>query len=110
MHRLERVFGERSVAKEIEFKGASTSSWQIDAQVTQGDEIALFETVTPWLVCRSTLAKFGDIKLLENPPARNAVLSQKAGFGTWLTALSQNGNVMEATANDNTYSRAARLL
>jgi hypothetical protein len=111
LHRLERVFGQSSVAKEIEFKGASTSSWQIDAQVTHGDEIALFETVTPWFPSvASTLAKFGDIRLLENAPARNAVLSQKAGFGTWLTALSQNGNVMEASANDNTYNRAARLI
>jgi hypothetical protein len=111
LHRLERVFGASSVAKEIEFKGASTSSWQIDAQVTRGDEIALFETVTPWFPSvASTLAKFGDIKLLEKPPARNAVLSQKAGFGTWLTALSQTGNVMEASASENAYNRAASLL
>lgn len=111
LHRLERVFGQRHVAKQIEFKGASTSSWQIDAQVSRGDEIALFETVTPWFPSvASTLAKFGDIKLLESPPARNSVLAQKSGFGAWLTALSQNGNVMEASANDNTYNRAASLL
>lgn len=111
VHRLGRLFGASAVAKEIEFKGASTSSWQIDAQVMQGDDIALFETVTPWFPSvASAMAKFGDIKLLENPPARNAVLGQKDGFGSWLTALAQNGNVIQASANDNAYSRAVRLL
>jgi hypothetical protein len=111
VHRLERVFGDHAVTKEIEFKGASTSSWQIDALVTQGDQIALFETVTPWFPSvASTLAKFGDIKLLENAPARNAVLSSKEGFGSWLTALAQNGNVLQAAANDDAYARAVRLL
>jgi hypothetical protein len=107
VNRLERLFGGQSVAKEIEFRGASTTSWQIDAQVTRGDHIVLFETVTPWFPSvASTLAKFGDIKLLETPPSRNAVLSSKEGFGSWLTALAQNGNVIQAAANDDAYARA----
>jgi hypothetical protein len=109
--KLERVFGGKSVAKEVDFKGASSSEWRIDALVTRGDEIALFETVTPWFPSvASTLAKFGDIKLLERPPARNSVLAGKQGFGSWLTALSQNGNVIQAAANDDVFARAARLL
>ncbi|MGE5562219.1 MAG: hypothetical protein ACM3ZV_02810 [Bacillota bacterium] len=111
MHRLQRHFGKHAVDRDIEFQGASTTAWQIDARVTRGDHIALFETVTPWFPSvASTLAKFGDIRLLEDAPARNAVLSQKEGFGSWLTALSQNGNVIQASAEDTVYERAARLV
>lgn len=111
VHRLERQFGKRAVDKDIEFKGASTTAWQIDARLSHGDHIALFETVTPWFPSvASTLAKFGDIKLLENAPSRNAVLAHKEGFGSWLTALSQNGNVIQAAADDRAYERAARLI
>ncbi len=110
VQKLEKVFGNKAVAKEVEFKGASTSDWRIDALVTRGDEIALFETVTPWFPSvASTLAKFGDIRLLESPPARNAVLVSKQGFGSWLTALSQNGNVIQAGAQDGAFERAAGL-
>jgi hypothetical protein len=108
--KLQRLFGEPSVAKEIEFKGASESPWQIDVAVKRGDEFALFETVTPWFPSvASTLAKFGDIKLLDNPPARTSVLSVREGFGSWMTALAQNGNVVQVSATDSTFSRAATL-
>ncbi|MCC6480046.1 MAG: hypothetical protein IT552_12665 [Sphingomonadaceae bacterium] len=104
--KLERVFGQASVAKEVEFKGASTTDWQIDARVQVGDDIALFDTVTPWFPSvASTLAKFGDIRLLEHPPMRTAVLSGKEGFGTWITALSQVGNVMDAASSDAAFGR-----
>jgi hypothetical protein len=111
VHRLERHFGKTAVDRDIEFQGASTTPWQIDARVSQGENIALFETVTPWFPSvASTLAKFGDIRLLDNAPSRNAVLSQREGFGSWLTALSQNGNVIQAAADDSVYQRAARLV
>lgn len=104
--KLVRVFGQSVVAKEVEFKGASSTDWQIDARVQIGDEIALFDTVTPWFPSvASTLAKFGDIRLLDHPPLRTAVLSGKDGFGSWITALSQMGNVMEATVSDAAYGR-----
>lgn len=108
--KLQRLFGERSVAKELEFRGASESPWQIDVGVKRGDDIALFETVTPWFPSvASTLAKFGDIKLLENPPARTSVLSTREGFGSWMTALAQTGNVVQVSAGDATFSRVATL-
>lgn len=104
--KLERLFGVPSVAREIEFQGASDTPWQIDAAVTQGDQIALFETVTPWFPSvASTLAKFGDIRLLEQPPSRTAVLASKEGFGSWITALAQTSNVIQATANDSAFAR-----
>ena len=109
--RLIRLFGEPSVAREVEFKGASTTAWRIDLAVSSGDNIALFETVSPYFPSvASTLAKFGDIRLLEGAPSRMAVLPSKNGFGTWMTALAQNGNVVEAAAVDDTLVRVAALL
>lgn len=108
--KLERVFGKPAVAKEIEFKGASTTDWQIDARVQIGDEIALFDTVTPWFPSvASTLAKFGDIRMLQTPPVRTSVLSGREGFGSWITALSQTGNVMQATAQDDKFGKLVAL-
>jgi hypothetical protein len=106
--KLVRLFGEASVGRELEFKGASSTPWQIDAVVTRGEDLALFETVTPWFPSvASTLAKFGDIRLLEGPPARTSVLSSRDGFGSWVTALAQAGHVVQATAPDTAYLRAA---
>lgn len=108
--KLERVFGKSAVAKDVEFKGASSTDWQIDARVLVGDEIALFDTVTPWFPSvASTLAKFGDIRLLEAPPVRTSVLSTKEGFGSWITALSQTSNVMQATAHDSSFGGLVHL-
>jgi hypothetical protein len=107
--KLERLFGQPSVAKEVEFQGASDTPWQIDAVVTHRDHLALFETVTPWFPSvASTLAKFGDIRLLDGAPTRNAVLSTKDGFGSWITALAQTSNVIQATANDSAFARTVQ--
>lgn len=104
--KLLRLYGEKAVARDYEFVGASQSHWNIDVAVRRDDQIALFDTVTPWAQSVAfTLAKFGDIRLLDNPPARTAVLSQKAGFGAWLTALAQNAAVIEAAAPDDLYRR-----
>jgi hypothetical protein len=105
--KLERLFGKSAVAKEVEFRGASSSPWRIDVQVTRGDHIALFDTVTPWAQSVAfTLAKFGDIRLLDNPPSRTAVLAAKTGFGSWMTALAQTGHIVQASAPDDAFARA----
>lgn len=107
--KLQRLFGEPKVAKEIEFKGASDTPWQIDVSVTRGDHISLFETVTPWFPSvASTLAKFGDIRLLEAPPARTSVLTARDGYGSWITALAQTSSVIQATAADSSFSRTVQ--
>lgn len=108
--KLERLYGERAVAKEVDFLGASQSHWRIDVRVQRGDEVALFDTVTPWAQSVAfTLAKFGDIRLLENPPARAAVLAARNGYGSWLTALAQNASILLAGADDDAFLRAASL-
>lgn len=108
--KLERLFGERAVAKDHDFLGASQSHWRIDVIVQRDGQLSLFDTVTPWAQSVAfTLAKFGDIRLLENAPSRTAVLAAKTGYGSWMTALAQNGNIIQAAANDDTYARAASI-
>lgn len=109
-NKLSRLFGDRHVAKDYDFLGASTSHWHIDVAVNRGDQISLFDTVTPWAQSVAfTLAKFGDIRLLDNPPPRTAVLAAKGGYGSWMAALAQNGSILEAAANDDAYVRSAHL-
>lgn len=108
--KLERLYGEQAVAKDYDFLGASQSHWHIDVAVKRGDHVSLFDTVTPWAQSVAfTLAKFGDIRLLPDPPPRTAVLASRSGYGSWLTALAQNGSILEAAANDDAYARAANL-
>ncbi len=109
--KLGRLYGEHAVAKEVDFLGASKSHWNIDVMVRRDDEIALFDTVTPWAQSVAfTLAKFGDIRLLDAPPARATVLAAKSsGYGSWLTALAQNSSILQATADDDAFRRAASI-
>lgn len=108
--KLTRLFGEKAIARDYDFEGASHSHWHIDVAVKRGDEVALFDTVTPWAQSVAfTLAKFGDIRLLESPPARVAVLAAPTGYGNWLTALAQNATILQASAEADAYRRATRL-
>jgi hypothetical protein len=109
--KLSRLYGEKAVAKDFDFLGASQSHWRIDVVVQQDDRLSLFDTVTPWAQSVAfTLAKFGDIRLLDSAPPRTAVLASRAGYGNWMTALAQNGSIIQAAANDDAYRTAARLL
>lgn len=108
--KLERLFGEKSVAKDYDFLGASKSHWHIDVVVKRDDQISLFDTVTPWAQSVAfTLAKFGDIRLLDDAPPRTAVLAAKTGYGSWLAALAQNSSILQAAANDQAYLQAAHI-
>lgn len=108
--KLTRLYGERAVTKDYDFLGASQSHWRIDVAVEHDGQYSLFDTVTPWAQSVAfTLAKFGDIRLLESPPPRTAVLSTKSGYGSWMTALAQNGSILQAAANDDAYRRAAHF-
>ena len=108
--KLSRLFGERAVAKDCDFTGASQSHWRIDVVVQRGEQLSLFDTVTPWAQSVAfTLAKFGDIRLLDNPPPRTAVLASRSGFGSWMTALAQNGSILHAASNDDAYRQAAHV-
>lgn len=108
--KLIRLFGKESVARDYDFEGASHSHWHIDVAVKRGDDVALFDTVTPWAQSVAfTLAKFGDIRLLDDPPQRVTVLAAPSGYGNWLTALAQNSTILKASAETDAYKRATRL-
>jgi hypothetical protein len=108
--KLSRLYGDRAVAKDYDFLGASQSHWRIDVAVKVDAQFSLFDTVTPWAKSVAfTLAKFGDIRLLENAPPRTAVLASKTGYGSWMTALAQNSSILQAAANDDAYRQAAHL-
>lgn len=108
--KLKHLYGEPALAKDYDFLGASQSHWRIDVAVRVDGQVALFDTVTPWAQSVAfTLAKFGDIRLLENAPPRTAVLAAKTGYGSWMTALAQTGSILQAAANDDAYRKAAHL-
>ena len=108
--RLVRAFGKPAVAKDVEIEGASQAKWNIGGLVRQGEQSALFDPVTPYFASvAATLAKFGDIRLLEAPPPRTSVLMQKDGFGAWHTALAQTSHVLERGAQDAAFQAAAGL-
>lgn len=108
--KLKRLYGEKHVARDLDFQGASQSHWRIDVAVQRDETVSLFDTVTPWAQSVAfTLAKFGDIRLLENAPSRTSVLAAKKGYGSWMTALAQNGSIVQAAANDDAFRRAVRL-
>lgn len=108
--KLLRLYGDRAVAKDFDFVGASQSHWRIDVAVKIEEKFSLFDTVTPWAQSVAfTLAKFGDIRLLPDAPPRTAVLASKGGYGSWMTALAQNGSILQAAANDDAYRQATHL-
>lgn len=105
--RLIRVFGKSGVSSEVEFRGASETAWQIDAMVKHGDRTALFDVVSPFFPSvASTLAKYGDIRLMNDAPIRASVLDENANYGSWLTALAQAGRVIPKPSDDESYRRA----
>ncbi len=73
--RLARVFGERNVAKDVEFSGAA-KSWGFDAKVAlPSGRLGLFSVVTPAPISVAfAYSKFDDVSRIENPPFLGAVL------------------------------------
>ena len=73
--RLARVFGEKNVAKEVEFSGAA-KSWSFDAKVAlPSGRLGLFSVVTPFPTSIAfAYTKFDDVSRIEKPPFLGAVL------------------------------------
>lgn len=105
--RLERLFGKVEPRQHI--VGISGTEWEIDAQVRIGDQIALFEAVSP--VKQSiyaTVAKYHDIARLPHPPVRIAAVRSREDLGSMLGVLSQAANVVEDATPDATVIQFAR--
>ena len=108
--RLVGVFTRAKVAKDAEITGSSTTKWPVTALVRPAaDRAAVFEPVRRHhaSIAHVTM-KFQDIKLLERPPSRVAVVHRKAEFGTWLAVLTQSASVVDEDVANDVYERLAR--
>lgn len=107
--RLSRLFPGRPIRPEAEVRGASTHAWQVDAAVETERGLALFDFVSPAAVSVAfAAAKFHDIALLENAPARIAVVRRKDAFGDLLPVVAQAAKVVQEDAADATFEKLAR--
>jgi hypothetical protein len=105
--RLEKLFGKVETKPHI--VGLSGTEWEVDAQVRVGDQIALFEAVSPAKQSiYATVAKYHDIARLSHPPVRIAAVHSRADLGSMLGVLSQAANVVEDITPDSTILRFAR--
>ncbi len=106
--RLHRLFPNRQVRGDVEVRGVSTHAWQVDAAVETERGLALFDVVSPAPVSVAfAVAKFHDIALLENAPARIVVVRRKDAFGDLLPVVAQAAKVVQEDASDETYERLA---
>jgi hypothetical protein len=107
--RLARVFAAPSVAKNVEIKGASTTTYPIANLVRAGGVETIFEPVINHRNSVATVAmKFNDIKLLDHAPGRVSVVRSKDEFGTLLNVLSQAGSVITRDVSDAALRRLAK--
>jgi len=107
--RLSRLFPGRQIRPDAEVRGASTHAWQVDAVVETERGLALFDFVSPAPVSVAfAAAKFHDIALLENAPARIAVVRRKDAFGDLLPVVAQAAKIVQEDAADSTFESLAR--
>jgi hypothetical protein len=109
--RLVGVFTRTRVVKDAEIPGYSSTKWPITTLVRPdgGRRVSVFEPVRNHhtSIAHVTM-KFQDLKALEQPPNRIAVVHRKAEFGTWLGVITQSASVIDADVPDETYARLAR--
>jgi hypothetical protein len=106
--RLIKIFTPKIVAKNVEITGASNQKWRVSAIVNVPSvPPTIFEPVTkhPNSVASASM-KFSDISLVEDAPARVAVVHKRSEFGPLLTVLSRSANVIE----DDTPTERIRVL
>jgi hypothetical protein len=107
--RLSRLFPGRQIRPEAEVRGASTHAWQVDVAVETERGLALFDFVSPAPVSVAfAAAKFHDIALLDNAPARIAVVRRKDLFGDLLSVVAQAARVVQEDASDAAFEKLAK--
>lgn len=105
--RLDRLFGQKIVAREVTVRGAS-EAWTFDALVTGPHHMAAFDIVKPHgNSVTSAVAKFLDLKELgEKNYARVAVLTDKPET-PHLLLLGRTAKIINASDDDSLYEMAA---
>jgi len=104
--RLVDLFSPRAVARDVPFSGASTHEWHFGNMVSIGRQYTLFEYVGPaHISVISASAKFHDVKELDNPPRRAAVVENREELGDLVGVLARAANVIELGFGDAQYKR-----
>jgi hypothetical protein len=107
--RLGAVFPNAEIGRDEEVRGQSTHAWPVAAVLRTDAHWAVFDVVKPnaasvvWAT-----AKFHDFARLERAPARVAVVHRKDALGDLLSVVSQAARVIEDSAPDSAFVRAAR--
>lgn len=101
--RLRDLFGAEHVEPAAKITGSSNLSWKFAAQVSTGDRRVLFDVVTPYHTSVfSAVSKFTDVRRI-GPTARPvAVVSDLEKMGKWLPLISQEAEVIEGDASEET--------
>lgn len=101
-HRLRSLFGDAASSK-ISVVGSSNLDWKFAAQVQLGRRRVLFDVVTPYYtsVC-SAVSKFTDIRRLGEDNHPVAVVDDLTKMGKWLPLVSQEAEVIEDDASEDT--------
>jgi hypothetical protein len=109
VERLVSIFGALKVHRGAELLGASNKRWSFTASVEADGHQTIFDLVKPvWQSLLPTVAKFRDISDLPDSPPRVAVLADGGLVEqTDLNLLSRSARVIDFTARDETYRRAA---
>lgn len=86
--RLVSIFPAKRVAKDAEIKGPSSHEWHVSALVTGGRQAIVFDAIADHPTSAVwTVAKFGDLARLENPPRRIAVASDQRKLGNMIGVI-----------------------
>lgn len=101
--RLRDMFGDEKVKGDISVHGASNISWHFAAEVDFGPRRVFFDVVTPHhSSVFSAVSKFNDVRRLGSETHPVAVVNSIEKMGKWLPLISQEAEVIEGDASDET--------
>lgn len=101
--RLRDLFGSDHVHSGVSVHGASNIDWNFSAQVTLQSKRVFFDVVTPHhSSVFSAVSKFSDVRRLGSNTLPVAVVDDITKMGKWLPLISQEAEVIEDDASDET--------
>lgn len=110
VEKLKRYFPKAAVSKDAEVLGSSNTKWHVDALLDWSGRRAVFEAVSAHHASIfAAVTKLGDLKALDNSPARVAVVKAKDELKTYQPVLSRVCAIVEREAAVGTYAGAAGI-
>jgi hypothetical protein len=109
VERLTAIFGAPKVHQKAEFAGASNKIWKFAAAVEADGRQTVFDLVKPsWQSLYPAVVKFTDLSDLPSSPRRVAVLADRTHTTALdLNLLGRSAQIIDFSARDETYRRAA---